>query len=193
MAILHTQTNGLVSLAPHPGRARQEIRRHPLPVLRTAPDLHRAAGAQIRRGQSRAGLIQWNSVRRSRVLSLFHIHRYSLNFPFPGHHLTPKRDQESLSPQTQPQALPPKRKRSWAAIAASLLILLSTAGLIAFLAVERNLVARSVPGAAGLYAAIGMPTNPHGLALRNVKVDWVEEDNQTELEVRGEVHNLLTA
>lgn len=86
---------------------------------------------------------------------------------------------------------PAKRKRSWAAIAVSLLILLSTAGLIAFLAVERNLVARSVPGAAGLYAAVGMSTNPHGLALRNIKLDWVEEDNQPELEVRGEVHNLL--
>lgn len=84
-----------------------------------------------------------------------------------------------------------KRKRSWAAIAASTLILLSTAGLIAFLGLERNLVARTVPGAASLYAAVGMPTNPHGLALKNVKVDWVEEDNQTELEVRGEVHNLL--
>jgi predicted Zn finger-like uncharacterized protein len=93
--------------------------------------------------------------------------------------------------QQEPIRPPARRKRSWASIAASLLIILSTIGLIAFLAVERNLVARTVPGAAGLYAALGMPANPHGLALRNIKVDWVEEDNQTELEVRGEIHNLL--
>ena len=84
------------------------------------------------------------------------------------------------------------RQRSWSAIAASLVIMAAAAGLIAFLFVERNFVARHVPGSAGIYAAIGLSANPNGLALRNVKVDWVEEDNQTELEVRGEIHNLLT-
>lgn len=64
-------------------------------------------------------------------------------------------------------------------------------GLLGVLAVERNLVARLVPGAAGVYAAMGVTVNPHGLALRNIKVDWVEEDNLAELEVRGEIHNLL--
>lgn len=95
--------------------------------------------------------------------------------------------------RTEPTHAPsrPRRKRSWLSIAASLVIIASAAGLIAFLIVERNLVARSVPGSAGLYGVLGLPVNQHGLSLRNVKVDWVEEDNQTDLEVRGEIHNLL--
>jgi hypothetical protein len=76
-------------------------------------------------------------------------------------------------------------------MAASFLVILPALGLLAFAAIERDQVARAVPGAAGIYAKMGIPVNPHGLALRNVKVDWVEEDNQTELEVRGEIHNLL--
>ena len=76
-------------------------------------------------------------------------------------------------------------------MAASLVVILSAVGLITFLFVERNRVASLVPGAAGIYAHLGLPVNPHGLLLRNVKVDWVQEDNQQELEVRGEIHNLL--
>ena len=85
----------------------------------------------------------------------------------------------------------PVRRRSWAAMAASLVVILTAAGLLGFVAVERDQVARAVPGAAGIYSKLGMAANPHGLTLRNVKVDWVEEDNRQELEVRGEIHNLL--
>ena len=77
-------------------------------------------------------------------------------------------------------------------MAGSTLVILAAAGLTAFVAVERDRVARSVPGAAGIYATLGLPANPHGMSLRNVKVDWVEEDNQQELEVRGEIHNLMS-
>ena len=74
---------------------------------------------------------------------------------------------------------------------ASLLVMLATVGLAAFVAVEREAVARAVPGADGLYARLGLAVNPHGLAIRNVKVDWIEEETQQDLEVRGEIHNLL--
>ena len=82
-------------------------------------------------------------------------------------------------------------KRGWTSIAASFLVILSAAALLGFVAVERDRVARAVPGAAGLYGKLGVAVNPHGLALRNVKVEWVEEDNQHDLEVRGEIHNLV--
>ena len=81
-------------------------------------------------------------------------------------------------------------RRGFVGLAASALVVLAAAGLFGVLAVERDRVAGLVPGAAGLYAGLGLTVNPHGLSLRNVKVDWVEEDNQTELEVRGEIHNL---
>jgi hypothetical protein len=89
------------------------------------------------------------------------------------------------------QQPPARKRRSWLSLAASWLVILSTTALLAFVAIERDQVARAVPGAAGVYAAVGLTVNPHGLMLRNVVVDWVEEDNQQELEVRGEVHNLL--
>lgn len=77
-------------------------------------------------------------------------------------------------------------------MAGSALVIFSAASLLAFAAIERDQVARAVPGAAGIYATLGVPVNPHGLSLRNVKADWVEEGDQTELEVRGEIHNLLS-
>ena len=85
-----------------------------------------------------------------------------------------------------------RRRRSIVGTGAQLLVILAACGLLGVVAVERDLVARLVPGAAGLYGLLGLSVNPHGLALRNVKVEWIDEDNQTEIEVRGEIHNLLS-
>jgi hypothetical protein len=78
-------------------------------------------------------------------------------------------------------------------VVSALLSLAVIGGIGAFAAIERETVARFLPGAAPLYAAVGYPVNVRGLDFRKVESVWVDEDGRLELEVRGEVHNISSS
>ena len=54
----------------------------------------------------------------------------------------------------------------------------------------RTEIARVLPGAAGLYAALGYPVNPRGLEFRDVTVETAIEEGLSVLSVSGSVVNM---
>lgn len=54
----------------------------------------------------------------------------------------------------------------------------------------RAAIARHVPGAGAVYAAMGLPVNTLGLALRDVRGSLVAEDGRTVLMLQGSISNL---
>jgi predicted Zn finger-like uncharacterized protein len=58
---------------------------------------------------------------------------------------------------------------------------------------QREAVARAVPQSAGLYAAIGLPVNPRGLAFGQVRSNVFSEGEARFLVVEGQVRNIRDA
>ncbi len=66
---------------------------------------------------------------------------------------------------------------------------LTLGGVMAALG-ERTAIVRHVPATSVLYAAIGLPVNTQGLALRGVRSALVAEGDKTVLTLQGEITNL---
>jgi predicted Zn finger-like uncharacterized protein len=73
-------------------------------------------------------------------------------------------------------------------LAMAALVLAVAVGLLA----GRESVARTVPSAARLYAAIGLPVNPTGLELKAVRSELVVDGADKLLVVEGEILNVAT-
>lgn len=83
------------------------------------------------------------------------------------------------------------RRRSPLGLAAGWVLLFAAAGGIAYGAVAgREHVVSLLPGAAGIYARLGMPVNVRGLEFRKVAYDWTAVAGRQLLEVTGEVVNV---
>lgn len=66
-------------------------------------------------------------------------------------------------------------------------------GLALFLGLAPEVVVRTLPGTARLYAELGVAVNVRGLAFENVAYDWADEDGRPSLDVKGEIVNLTGA
>jgi hypothetical protein len=60
----------------------------------------------------------------------------------------------------------------------------------ALFALAPKMVTSYLPGAARLYAMLGMPVGAQGLAFQDVRYDWTNDGSQTVLEVQGNVVNV---
>lgn len=125
--------------------------------------------------------------------------------PARGVHASDDVDFDDLPPAPPSQAgedgfepisieMPSRRGRSlrplaigWGALL--LAVVVTLAGLYVF----RADVVRALPGAARLYASVGVPVNLRGLAIEGLSYNWTVESGRRYLEVRGEVVNVTTA
>jgi hypothetical protein len=80
--------------------------------------------------------------------------------------------------------LPPPVAIGWGVLALLLII------LAAMVAMAPKTVVSVLPGAARLYAAMGMPVNTFGLAIENVRSAWDDSGPERVLQVDGDVVNL---
>jgi predicted Zn finger-like uncharacterized protein len=101
----------------------------------------------------------------------------------------------SIDPALAAQALPeekPSRRKPFLVAVGWLVLALVVAGVAATLALAPAAVISALPGAARLYALVGMPVGGHGLALEGVRYGWTSQGGETVLEVQGEVVNLTS-
>jgi predicted Zn finger-like uncharacterized protein len=91
-----------------------------------------------------------------------------------------------LRPRRDPVETGQSMGRTLAGLAAGLL---SVAALMATLGF-RSAIVDHLPAAAPVFAAVGLPTNPHGLALRDVRSALVTEGDKTVLTLEGHIANL---
>jgi hypothetical protein len=76
-----------------------------------------------------------------------------------------------------------RRLKAFGAIAACLIV---SMGLVS----RRETVVRAIPGSASVFAAMGLPANLRGLALRNVRSKLLDDGGQRVLAVEGDIANL---
>jgi predicted Zn finger-like uncharacterized protein len=99
---------------------------------------------------------------------------------------------EPSPPALQPP--PPKARRKsrsgvaigWGALAATLLM------LAGFFFLAPRAVVSMAPGAAKLYAALGMPVNLRGLNFESVRYSWDTEAGQQVLDIDGDIINVTS-
>jgi predicted Zn finger-like uncharacterized protein len=94
----------------------------------------------------------------------------------------------ALAAQAFPEEKPARRKLPIVAMG-WLVLALIVAGVIGTLALAPSAVMKVLPGAARLYALVGMPVGAQGLAFEGVRYGWTTEGGQTVLEVQGDVVN----
>jgi predicted Zn finger-like uncharacterized protein len=100
----------------------------------------------------------------------------------------------AIAAQAFPEDNKPARKGKGAIVALGWLVLiLFVAGVIGTLALAPSAVMSVLPGAARLYALVGMPVGAHGLAFEGVRYGWTNEGGQTVLEVQGDIVNLTSS
>jgi predicted Zn finger-like uncharacterized protein len=110
---------------------------------------------------------------------------------------TPAEDEFSaavkLRAEVRAAELEKQRRKRQAATATGAVwagILVAVALLVALAAVFRAEVARVWPGSAGLFAAAGLPVNPTGLVVQQVRAVHVMQDGVSMVVVRGVLRNV---
>lgn len=98
----------------------------------------------------------------------------------------------ALAAQAFPDEKPARKRPSIVTIGWAVLALI-VAGVVGILALAPSAVMSALPGAARLYALVGMPVGGQGLAFEGVRYGWTSQGGETVLEVQGEVVNLTSA
>ena len=62
--------------------------------------------------------------------------------------------------------------------------------IVGIVTLARNTVVQALPGAAGIYAAIGQPVNVRGLDFDNVAYDWTTFEGRPAIAVTGTIRNV---